>query len=228
VARNKHKEIEPLVDPKKLDLLNPDNICGALTKKGVPCRRHAGWGTNHYGRGPCKYHENDEVAQKQGEVLLDRREYIVGMVEPRMRKRLRYLINDPDLLNCRAELALLKLKLEEALTEGMPDPENPGERIPASLDLIVSLVNIIIKNTKIVHEMEVGKRHFVHVSVVGAIVEAFADVGRRYVDSPTSQKGFERDVIRILREHLKSERSGVTGKLLGSGELADEQVIQGN
>lgn len=31
-------------------------ICGAKTRKGWPCRRPAGWGTNHPGRGRCKLH----------------------------------------------------------------------------------------------------------------------------------------------------------------------------
>lgn len=32
------------------------NICGAKTRKGTPCLRPAGWGTNHPGTGRCKLH----------------------------------------------------------------------------------------------------------------------------------------------------------------------------
>lgn len=216
VRKSEVAAVEPIVDPSKLDILNPDNICGALTKNGAPCRRHAGWGTTHYGRGPCKFHEGDEKAQERGAIALDRREYIVGMVEPRMRRRLRYLIEDPDLLNCRAELALLKFKLEELITKGIPDPDGPlGATQPAPLELITSLVSLIIKNAKIIHEMEVGKKYFVHVNVVGAIVEAFAEVGRKYVSGPVSQEQFQKDVVQILREHLKGGDTEVSGKLLG-------------
>ena len=31
-------------------------ICGAKTKRGTPCLRPAGWGTNHPGTGRCKLH----------------------------------------------------------------------------------------------------------------------------------------------------------------------------
>ena len=30
--------------------------CGAITRRGSPCRRSAGWGTEHAGRGPCRDH----------------------------------------------------------------------------------------------------------------------------------------------------------------------------
>lgn len=32
-------------------------ICGADTAKGTPCRKEAGWGTEHPGVGPCKSHD---------------------------------------------------------------------------------------------------------------------------------------------------------------------------
>ena len=34
----------------------PTNPCGARTKTGAPCKRPAGWGTNHPGKGPCRNH----------------------------------------------------------------------------------------------------------------------------------------------------------------------------
>lgn len=33
-----------------------DRHCGARTRSGSPCRRPAGWGTNHAGYGACKLH----------------------------------------------------------------------------------------------------------------------------------------------------------------------------
>jgi len=31
-------------------------LCGAKTRAGTPCRRPAGWGTDHVGEGRCKLH----------------------------------------------------------------------------------------------------------------------------------------------------------------------------
>ncbi len=216
-------KIRGVVDPSKLDIVNPDNICGVITKNGSPCRRHAGWGTDHYGRGACKFHEG-KATEEERIRSLNKREYIVGMVEPGMRDRLRVLMDDPDILNCRAELAVLKLKFEELLVDGerVVDKEGNVEFVKARLDTIAVMAGIIIKNAKIIHEMEVGKRHYIHVSIAGAIVEAFADVGRRYVKDPAAQKQFETDVITVLRSALSDGRSTeVAANLIGPTIIDD-------
>lgn len=40
------------------------NICGAKTRKGTPCLRPAGWGTNHPGEGRCKLHGGKSTGPK--------------------------------------------------------------------------------------------------------------------------------------------------------------------
>ena len=42
--------------PPKSKQADVRGICGARTRKGTPCRRPAGWGTDHPGVGRCKYH----------------------------------------------------------------------------------------------------------------------------------------------------------------------------
>ena len=39
-------------------------ICGAKTRKGTPCLRPAGWGTNHPGIGRCKLHGGSSTGPK--------------------------------------------------------------------------------------------------------------------------------------------------------------------
>lgn len=61
--------------------------CGAKTRKGTPCAKEAGWGTEHLGVGRCKLHGGAEPhAQVNGMVLLARREMgVMGMplsIEP--------------------------------------------------------------------------------------------------------------------------------------------------
>jgi hypothetical protein len=60
------------------------------------------------------------------------------------------------------------------------------------------------------------------VSIAGAIVEAFADVGRRYVKDPAAQKQFETDVITVLRSALSDGRSTeVAANLIGPTIIDD-------
>lgn len=40
------------------------SICGAKTRKGTPCLRPAGWGTNHPGIGRCKLHGGSSTGPK--------------------------------------------------------------------------------------------------------------------------------------------------------------------
>ena len=36
--------------------MEPNDTCGAETRSGEPCKRRAGWGTKHVGKGRCKQH----------------------------------------------------------------------------------------------------------------------------------------------------------------------------
>ncbi len=50
---------EELVDRmRQADREDGVERCGIVNYEGVPCRRKAGWGTNHFGEGPCKAHEH--------------------------------------------------------------------------------------------------------------------------------------------------------------------------
>lgn len=40
--------------------------CGAKTRAGTPCRRPAGWGTNHVGEGRCKLHGGKSTGAPKG------------------------------------------------------------------------------------------------------------------------------------------------------------------
>jgi hypothetical protein len=40
--------------------MEPDDTCNATTRDGEPCKRRAGWGTDHKGDGRCKQHGGAE------------------------------------------------------------------------------------------------------------------------------------------------------------------------
>lgn len=43
----------------------PREICGAKTRSGDPCRLTAGYGTNHFGNGKCKFHGGASTGPKK-------------------------------------------------------------------------------------------------------------------------------------------------------------------
>ena len=46
-----------------------NEICGAKTRAGTPCKQKAGWGTNHVGEGRCKLHGGKSTGPKDKEKL---------------------------------------------------------------------------------------------------------------------------------------------------------------
>lgn len=58
--------------------MEPDTYCRAETRKGSPCEKTAGWGTEHPGVGRCRLHGGATPgAQVSGVVELARREAVV-------------------------------------------------------------------------------------------------------------------------------------------------------
>lgn len=46
-----------------------NEICGAKTRAGTPCKQKAGWGTNHVGEGRCKLHGGKSTGPKDKKKL---------------------------------------------------------------------------------------------------------------------------------------------------------------
>lgn len=98
--------------------------CGAKTRSGHPCRKEAGWGTDHFGEGRCRLHGG-----KVG------RQFKHGQYATVTKKTIRDLANeleaDPEPLNVLPELALARALLLDwlnrygeldAYSDRPPDP----------------------------------------------------------------------------------------------------------
>lgn len=203
---------------------NPENICGAKRSRGGICKAHAGMGTDHYGTGRCKTHDGPRLSYMI--------EYLKSCLDPILRDRVEILLEDPDMLNCRGELAVLKARFAQIAF--VPEDE-------CNFPLIIKMTNAIINNAKKIHEMEVGKQHYIHISVTGAIIAAFADIGRRYITDPDVQHQFESDVVDVIRKELRSGTArAIAAKALvpkmvemdrGAGELVipvESEVVEKN
>jgi len=188
-------------------------ICGATTKSGKICTLTAGWGTGHYGEGRCKYHggaiADVNKPNRFLETLID--------PDPRIRERALQLLEDEDLLNCRAELAILKARLDmKAFDSDAQDSE------------IVSLVRAIVHTAKAIDEMERGKQHYLHVTVTGAIVSAFAEIGRSYITDPAQRYRFQQDIEGVIRKAIRARgaRAVATSLLAPKVAEAKEKLLE--
>ena len=79
-------------------------FCGATTRAGTPCRRPAGWGTDHPGEGRCKLHGGSNPIKH-------------GRYSRIKRARIRELIdqyrNDPQPLDLLEEVLILRALLTD-------------------------------------------------------------------------------------------------------------------
>lgn len=57
-------------------------LCGAMTKRGVPCRAFAGQKTDHLGFGPCAYHGGATTAHKKHALTLEAKQRMVAFSVP--------------------------------------------------------------------------------------------------------------------------------------------------
>ncbi len=88
---------------------DPD-ICGAKTRDGTPCKRPAGWGTEHVGDGRCKTHGgNAGRPPKHGRYSVKARD---GLEE-----KIRQYREDENPAGQWDELALLRALLQEWLDD---------------------------------------------------------------------------------------------------------------
>lgn len=88
--------------------LQIEGKCGAITRKGVPCERPAGYGTDHRGSGPCHIHDKfrQVVERRPGS------RYSQGIAENALDHFLA-LAEDPEITRLDDEIALLRMRLDD-------------------------------------------------------------------------------------------------------------------
>jgi len=164
-------------------------ICGAQLKskrKGKTiCTRPAGWGTWHKGTGRCKLHGGGKETQPT-ELLV--------YCDPQLAPRANKIFQDPDILNLRKELAVLKARFETIKTQ--PDFSD--------VKLLTTLARTIGTLAARIHEMEIGRHHYIHISVTGAIINAFTEIGRKYIPDPRLRSQFVDEVEEAIRKSIRS------------------------
>jgi len=161
------------------------NICGARRRDGLFCTKPAGWGTHHVGVGRCRLHGGAKTGTPK---------QLVVYCDPLLAPRANELLQDPDILNCRAELAVLKARFETI--KAQPDFSD--------IKLLTSLSRAIGSLATQIHQMEMGRHHYIHISVTGTIINKFTEIGMRYIPDPRLRAQFAEEVERAIRHSIKA------------------------
>jgi hypothetical protein len=169
------------------------------------------------------------------------------MINPKLRGYVDELLKDPNLLDLRMELATLRAKFREVafetlapsesdlgLAEGEEEivharmlQEKDDEARAQNLTNLIRLGETLTKMALRIREVEVGKQHYIHVSVAGQIVSAFSDIGRLYIQDPAQRVAFERSLKDVIRRSIRagSARSLATSMLVPTAQQTIDSVI---
>jgi len=164
-------------------------ICGYVNPKtGKICKNPAGKGTIHFGEGRCYKHGGRNTKRLR---LL---EYVV---DPQLREYAFELLKDPELLNLRAELAVLKARFAQIKAK-----EDDSDVLK-----LTRLAHAIRTTAQTIQEMEIGKQHYIHISVTATLVSAFADLGRKYIPDRAQRNAFARELEETIRKALAARQA---------------------
>jgi len=177
------------------------NICGARTGTGAMCIHPAGTGTDHYGSGRCYMHDAREVGMGDAKILA-----IVAR-NPLLAERAQaYLTSDRELLNARRELAVLKARFETMHLDDAEDTDVPR---------LCQLANTISLMTKRIQEIEIGRKHYIHIDVLTRFVSDFSRIGQQFLPDPDVRERFISALEADIRDTIhKSNARGIASRML--------------
>lgn len=153
-------------------------LCGARarTAGGRPCRRPAGWGTDHPGSGRCKFHGGLSTGPKNGPGLYRTK------LTPELQAIYDKFLTDPNLKRLDEEVALVK----SLIVQAMENKYQPGE--------ITELVERLSRVVKRKVEIEEGLKLHVHVDQINFVVNQVVQVIERHVSDPALRAAIAGDL----------------------------------
>lgn len=108
--------------------------CGAKSRRGTPCRRPAGWGTDHQGAGRCKLHGGRSTGPRSGHGLYSTKTARLGDLLVKHRK-------NPEPRKLEEELAVLRASVDRFMERFDPEEDR-------HYDLLASLVDRVSRVVK--------------------------------------------------------------------------------
>lgn len=179
------------------------DVCGALKKDGSLCQQPAGWGTNHYGTGRCKLHSGT----LQGTRLQNK--YLELKMNPELAAKAEELLADPELVNVERELAMLRVLLWEEILNPLQeeinnDPDAERERRMTYTNSATKMVAKITSVAVMAQRMAMERQHYLPVTVIGELIDSFAQISRRYITDPDKLAEFSDEVKNAIRKNIRA------------------------
>jgi len=78
------------------------------------------------------------------------------------------------------------------------------ENITHYYSTLARLAGSITSTARTINEIERGKQHYLHISVTGTIVSAFADLGKKYITDDAVRAEFEKEMVGSIRKSIRA------------------------
>lgn len=181
--------------------LGSGNICGGMKQDGYICTQLAGKGTDHFGSGKCWRHGPRESGLGDAKILA-----IVAR-NPELADRAQdYLNSDLELLNARRELAVLKARFETLDLNRDDDADIPR---------LVQLANTISLMTRRIQDIEIARKHYIHIDVLTRFTADFSQIGQQFLpDAGIREQFLDALEDRIRSTIPRSNARGIAARLL--------------
>jgi len=147
-------------------------ICGAKTRAGTPCKKPAGWGTNHKGIGKCKLH-GGATPIKHGLYSKYTNHRLGDMIDK--------LSGDDELLNLRKTIALQQSLIIDILNKVEDESLTLTPRLSKTLSDIGDKLG---KNIERRQKVEEGEKYILQIEEVQNVVNQVVVIVQEEVKDP--------------------------------------------
>lgn len=170
--------------------------CGATAKStGKPCKRPAGWGTDHVGFGRCKLH-GGATPIKHGRYSLAHRQALEAKAEKYMQ--------DPRPGDLSAELALMRALLQDFLDRYPDGISLPLDHIAAIYEMTEKISRMVERISKILSQTALTQAE------LQMFQAKLAELLIKYIDEPDDRTRLLDELSFTIRSNAgRNERVGI-------------------
>lgn len=176
------------------------NICGYRKPDGNICPNPAGTGTDHHGSGLCWRHDYKEKGMGDARIVA-----IVARNPEFAERAQAYLNSDSELLNARRELAILKARFETMHLDREDDSDVPK---------LCQLANTISLMTRRIQDIEIARKHYIHINVLTEFTADFSLIGRQYIPAELIEQFLDALETSIKNRIPRSNARGIAARLM--------------
>lgn len=168
--------------------------CEAQTRKGTPCQRPAGWGTDHVGEGRCKLHAGNAGRPiKHGRYSVKYRKSLAEKAE-------RFL-NEPDPYDLTSELSLMRALLQDYLDRFWEGELLKGEHISYLFDMLEQVSKQVERMVKLMNETALTQAELEYIKV------RMADELPNYIPNVDDQIALVRAIFGTFSDGARHRKS---------------------